>query len=54
MRRQLYGLIVLAAILLNAGTAAAEDLKVGVVDFQGVFQAYEGYEVYAAYEAYAA
>ncbi|MCP4549058.1 MAG: OmpH family outer membrane protein [bacterium] len=30
-------------LLLLAGVAVAEDLKVGVIDFQAIFQSYEGF-----------
>ena len=44
MRKQLVGLIALAVVLLSAGSAIPAELKVGVLDFQDVFQKYDGYE----------
>ncbi len=42
MKKTSFALLVLSLLLLG-GLASAEDLKIGVLDFQGVFQDYEGY-----------
>jgi Skp family chaperone for outer membrane proteins len=43
MRIMTFCLLSLALLSLAMG-AAAEDLKIGVLDFQGIFQSYEGYD----------
>lgn len=43
MRTKTYALLALVLFTLVGGTARADDLKIGVLDIQGIFQEYEGY-----------